>query len=92
MSEQRYIVTGDDAIKFERIVSYPEDVQLYECDIEWLKAHEYEERTCEVVSVRHDPVYGAVYTLSCCDDEVIHDGEGDPPKHCQHCGAKVVDE
>lgn len=50
------------------------------------------ERTCEVVSVRHDPVYGSVYTLSCCDDEVIHDGEGDPPKHCQHCGAKVVGE
>lgn len=57
----------------------------------WYEGVKYlPERTCEVVSVRYDPVYGAVYTLSCCDDEVMHDGEGEPPKHCQHCRARVA--
>lgn len=56
----------------------------------WLEAHEYRERTCYIVGVRHDRV-GECFELSCGHDRRC-DGEGEPPRFCEECGAKVVGE
>lgn len=88
MSEQRYIVTGDDCIEFERIVSYPEYVQLRKCDIEWLEAHEYKEPKCEDIASEYGKFVCSVCGCVVHDTSVIDNGG---LYHCPDCGAAVVD-
>lgn len=84
MSDKKYLVTGMEIEEivnsaacagsaFESIDDIPGD--------EWLKSHEYEERTCQV-----EHWGGGVFYLACG-----HDFCGwSKPKYCPECGVKVV--
>lgn len=46
------------------------------------------ERTCRIRHVWNDPDDGDCWTCEECGE--LNFSIGNPPKYCQHCGAKVV--
>lgn len=79
-------------------IVYSEDYEKYICEsaYEWLKAHEYHERTCH--DVGDDP---NIFKCSSCGAELVNPYDcpslwvnsfAYSPVHCPYCGKKVEDD
>lgn len=87
MSEKKYLLTAREIFDIvndaacagsalESIDDIPSD--------EWLKAHEYRERTCHVIPD------GCIGRCSACGADVFGDPYGNEGTYCPNCGARVV--
>lgn len=88
MDKRMFIVTSDEACELDRLMSYPDDVRFDSSELEWLKAHEYKERTCEDIAAEYGKFVCSVCGCVVHDTSVIDNGA---LNYCPDCRAEVID-